>query len=68
MKLEDLKFRNFTPTFDEMVGTCHEAFSSNSFIMHPWRIGENPSIEEIVLVYRDKETQLIGFYLQACVK
>jgi len=67
MKLSDLKFRNFTPTFEEMIDTCHEAFSNEFFKMFPWNAGEKPSLEEIVLIYKDKEVQLTGFYLQACI-
>lgn len=68
MKFEDIKFKNFIPTFDEMIAVVHEALSSdNNFVIFPWKKGENPTLEEIALVYKDKEFSLIQFYIPACV-
>jgi hypothetical protein len=66
-KLEDVKYKEFIPTFDEMIATVHEAFSNELFSMYPWNAGETPTIGEIVLVYKDKPVSLTGYYLTACI-
>jgi len=69
MKLEDIKYRVFMPTFDEMVKTVHEALLGNfpNYLVSPWNKGEIPTIEEVALVFQHKGLELIKYYLPACI-
>lgn len=69
MSLEDIKYRDFTPTFEEKAEVVRDALvAGHYFEMHPWNKGEIPSIEEISLVWKDKEyTFTKSFYLQSCL-
>lgn len=68
-KFEDIKFRDFIPTFEEKVAVVHEALSGDfpNFVVYPWNTGEKPSMEEVALVYKDKEFSLTQLYVPACL-
>jgi hypothetical protein len=69
MKIDDIKFRDFVPTTDEMIDTVHEALTKGfeSFKVYPWNPGEIPSRAEIEMLYKEKLIPLTGFYLSACI-
>jgi hypothetical protein len=68
MKFEDIKFKDFIPSFEEMIAVVYEALSSdNNFVIFPWKEGEKPSIEEVALVYKNEDLPLIQIYIPACI-
>jgi len=76
MKFSDITFEGMAPTIEEMAKEVHEmiggvipAEDPNQeevvFLVPPWKSGEMPTVEEVVLVYKDKVQHLTGMYLQA---
>ena len=68
-KFEEVKFKDFIPTFDEMVAVIHEALSGDfpNYLVYPWKRGEVPTTEEIALVYNGRPNAITQFYLPACI-
>lgn len=68
-KFEEVVFRDFMPTFEEMVAVVHEALLGDydNYLVYPWSKGEHPSIEEIALMYKGKDFGITQVYLPACI-
>jgi hypothetical protein len=68
-KFEEVKFKDFIPTFDEMFTVIHEALLADfpNYTVPPWKKEEIPTVEEIAIIYNGRPNAITQFYLPACI-